>query len=151
MQGRTSIQAGQDVSQMLSAATWWFVWLYNSNTPPQTYQNTVLIREKLSSVEYPDRNFCLRVAPKPYQWHAYNEFIQKMSQRDPLKKIILSFFFCNSLVSRRYPWSVPFPFFGSLSTLRKIHDYPVIVLTRRNFPLPFKAEFTLRSLDGQFN
>jgi hypothetical protein len=33
---------------MLSAATWWFVWLYNSNTPPQTYQNTVLIREKLS-------------------------------------------------------------------------------------------------------
>ena len=97
---------------------------------------------------YPDRNFCLRVAPKPYQWHAYNEFIQKMSQRDPLKKIILSFFFCNSLVSRRYPWSVPFPFFGSLSTLRKIHDYPVIVLTRRNFPLPFKAGFTLRSLNG---
>ena len=96
----------------------------------------------------PDRNFCLRVAPKPYQWHAYNEFIQKMSQRDPLKKIILSFFFCNSLVSRRYPWSVPFPFFGSLSTLRKIHDYPVIVLTRRNFPLPFKAGFTLRSLNG---
>jgi hypothetical protein len=96
----------------------------------------------------PDRNFCLRVAPKPYQWHAYNEFIQKMSQRDPLKKIILSFFFCNSLVSRRYPWSVPFPFFGSLSTLRKIHEYPVIFLTRRNFPLPFKAGFTLRSLNG---
>ena len=100
------------------------------------------------SIRIPDRNFCLRVAPKPYQWHAYNEFIQKMSQRDPLKKIILSFFFCNSLVSRRYPWSVPFPFFGSLSTLRKIHDYPVIVLTRRNFPLPFKAGFTLRSLNG---
>ena len=96
----------------------------------------------------PDRNFCLRVTPKPYQWHAYNEFIQKMSQRDPLKKIILSFFFCNSLVSRRYPWSVPFPFFGSLSTLRKIHEYPVIFLTRRNFPLPFKAGFTLRSLNG---
>jgi hypothetical protein len=36
--------------QMLSAATWWFVWLYNSNTPPQTYKKTVLIREKLSSV-----------------------------------------------------------------------------------------------------
>jgi hypothetical protein len=43
---------GQDVSQILSAATWWFVWLYNTNTPPQTYQNTVLISQKLSSVKY---------------------------------------------------------------------------------------------------
>jgi hypothetical protein len=30
----------------LCAATWWFVWLYNSNTLPQTYKNNGLIREK---------------------------------------------------------------------------------------------------------
>ncbi|KAK4027436.1 hypothetical protein OUZ56_016482 [Daphnia magna] len=34
----------------------------------------------------PDRNCCPIVAPKPYQWHRCDEFIQYMFQSNPLKK-----------------------------------------------------------------